>query len=226
MNILDRANVVGALSELLLHRGLRLEVLEDYSRVREAIDFAGKEYLTPFSSPDFNDFTSENCIWMCAYDGDGPVILGAARLEDLGNERLDVYWERTFGRAYRGSEIHNVSSVITNRVQGKIVYFGDLFVAKRARGNRSNLRAFTAIGHMLCSLKWDPDWIYCFLRQRDASRGAAQLYGFNWIEPSPYEWIGVPPQNRSNSEVAAFLSRVSLPGMVTQVLDDLIEEVS
>ena len=229
MDILQQADAVGRLRGVLKSRGISVEVIQDYSRVCALIEAAGKEYLTPFSSPDHNDFTERNCIWLCGFDVDGPVMLGAARLEDLGGEKLDSYWPRIFKRAYpdgSSARIGSISPAISQVVGGRMVYFGDLFVAKRLRGMRGNLQAFTAIGHLLCSLKWEPDWIYCFLRNRDAARGAGLTYGFNWIERRPYRWLDVPPEGRSNNECAAFLSRRSLPAMVDAVLDDVSGDVS
>ncbi len=229
LNILQKADAVGQLRGFLAERAISVEIIQDYSRVCALIDAAGKEYLTPFSSPDHNDFTDQNCIWLCGFDADGPVMLGAARLEDLGGEKLDSYWPRIFKRAYPDgstARIGSISPVISDVVGGRLVYFGDLFVAKRLRGARGNLQAFTAIGHLLCSLKWEPEWIYCFLRNRDAARGAGLTYGFSWIERAPYRWLGEPPAGRSNDECAAFLSRRSLPATIDAVLNDVIRDGS
>jgi hypothetical protein len=222
LDILNRAHAVGTLRTVLLSKGISVDVITDYAVVRDLIAASGKDYLTPFSSPDHNDFTDGNCIWLCGSDGEGPVMLGAARLEDLGPEPIDQYWPRVFQRAYPSSSqprIDRISPSISGEVGGRLVYFGDLFVAKRFRGARENLQMFTAIGHLLCSLKWEPDWIYCFLRNRDAARGAAYLYGFCVVERQPYRWVGCPPDGRSNQECAAFLPKRSLGVMVESVLE-------
>lgn len=225
LDILQKADAVGQLRAFLAERGISVEIILDYSRVSALIEEAGKDYLTPFSSPDHNDFTDQNCIWLCGFDEAGPVMLGAARLEDLGGEGLETYWPRIFKRAYPdggSARIGSISPAISSVVGGRLVYFGDLFVAKRMRSMRGKLQAFTAIGHLLCSLKWEPEWIYCFLRSRDAARGAGYAYGFNWIERRPYRWLAQPPMGRSNDECAAFLSRRSMPAMVEAVLADLV----
>ncbi|MEH6522591.1 hypothetical protein [Sulfitobacter sp.] len=222
MDILERSHSIGILREDLIRQGLTLELVEDYSRISEMMELSGKDHLSPFTSPEFNDFTAGNCIWLCLHDADGPVVMGAARLEDLRGETLDRYWPRIFRRGYLDGgmqRIENVSPAISSVVQGRLVYFGDLFVAKRLRPSLVILQSFTAIGHLLCSLKWEPDWIYCFLRRRDAARGAAFQYGFSVVERQPYRWVGDPPEGRSNDECAAFLPARSLEGSVRSVIE-------
>lgn len=99
-----------------------------------------------------------------------------------------------------------------------MVYFGDLYVNPRGRGDRLTLRAFVALGHLAVSLKWEPDWTYCFVRERDALRGAAMLYGFCQIVPDPFTWID-PPSPRENSEWLALLPKVDLMSVVEAVRD-------
>lgn len=225
MNILDKADAVGTLRGFLAGHGLRVEIVSDYRRISELSAIAGKDYLTPLSSPNHNDFTQENCICLCAWSGETPVIFGVARLEDIGGEPIAEYWERSLARAYPSSgnrRIRDVAPEITDRVSGRLVYFGDLYVMKGWRGGRVALRAFTAIGHLLVSLKWDPDWTYCFLRASSLGRAANFYYNFNLFVPKPFEWVGDVAHPRSNSEAAAFLGRPYLSRVLGQTLDDVL----
>jgi hypothetical protein len=195
-----------------------VEEVTELSEIEKIVSQLDKPYLTPMSSPAHNDFTQRGVIYLVARKGGEPVMMGCARLEDLGPEPVGKYWERVFSRAYGSPTarqvIQRTPAMIDQTLTGKLVYFGDLFVAKKTRGGRSALRAFVAIGHLAVSLKWDPDWTYCFIRERDILAGAGALYGFNRDLGPAFHWTGEPPHPRDRSEQLVALSRSDLP-MVT-----------
>ena len=209
MNTVELATAFGRLSGYLADQGFLVEELRDFGQVAGLVEQAGKPYLTPITSPSYNDFTEQTALWFVAKRDGEVAFLGGARLEDLGSETLDAYWPRVLARGYPrecgAAPIANVRPEVVRAVRGRLVYFGDLFAARSARGNRTALRAFVALGHLSVMLKWNPDWIYCFVREADVLRGAAALYGFNSIFPTPFEWID-PPAPRDKSEWLAALS--------------------
>lgn len=231
MGILRDAVGIGYLWNNLANQGYEVEELTDMSAVHDAVEAAGKAYLTPFNSPAHNDFTQKSALWLVARKEGVPAFLGCARLEDLGSERLDQYWPRVFSRAYgdsanKGAVIRNVGSDIATEMSGRLVYFGDLFVSPSVRGSRSALRSFVALGHLAVSLKWDPDWTYCFVRERDLMRGAAALYGFTRHFGAPFEWIEEPPTPRSRSERLVGLPRRDLGWSVSAAVSAIMSEAS
>jgi hypothetical protein len=215
MQVVQSGICLGQLCGYLSRHGLEVEEISNVAKVPELVAEAEKPYLTPLSSPEFNDFTHENSIWLVAKRAGKPVYLGCARLEDIGREPVDNYWSRTFARAYGHgfSEriIDNVRPEISRDLKGRLVYFGDLFVCEKERGSRNKLRAFVAIGQLASLLKWNPDWIYCFVRKRDIMRGAAALYGFNRNFGPPFDWIVTPPAPRDRSEWLVGVSNEDLP---------------
>lgn len=213
MRTVEAAGALAALSGSLMAEGYTVREVEDITTVPALIEQIGKPYLTPLSSPMHNDFTEGNSIWLVAERGGVPVYLGCARLEDLGRESVGLYWGRVLRRAYSGSSdgvvIDNIRPEVEKALGGRLVYFGDLYVKLQGRGSRKALRSFVAIGHLAVSLKWNPDWIYCFVREEDVLRGAAALYGFTSLYPNPFNWVA-PPHPRSNSEWLAVLPRAEL----------------
>ena len=218
MRTLETANRLGQLCQFLADKDFEIEELTDLSTIGEIANNMDKPYLTPMSSADHNDFTEMNHICLVARKNGKPIMMGCARLEDIGAEPVSSYWTRVFTRAYGAPSsppvISNINPEVERNFTRKLVYFGDLFVAKGGRGNRSALRAFVAIGHLAVSLKWDPDWIYCFIRERDLMLGASAMYGFNRDFGSPFEWVDEPPHPRNRSEQLVALSRTDIP-MVT-----------
>lgn len=197
-------------------RGLSVEIVEDANAVHDLIRALGKEYLTPIGSPEFNDLTHGNSIWLVSKRQDGPCMIGAARLDELGGEPLAAFWKRQFLRLYgEGGEVTvNFSGDVHNK--GRYAYFGDLYVAPGGRGDARNVRAFTAIGHLVVSMRWDPDLTYAFVRDKDVMRGAAARYGFVDLYPNPVLWHN-PPHPRSSAEWLATISREKVSDMIARV---------
>lgn len=223
MNEIEKATLLTRCSDYLAMQGITVLALDNFDRVAELLVDAGKPYLTPFTSPFHNDLMEGNALWLIGLRKERPVMMGCARLEDIGREPIEKYWRRAFARAYAeegAGELHSVNPEIARRVSGRLVYFGDLFIEQGARGRRSNLRCFTAVGHMAVSLKWDPDFTYAFIRERDLLRGSGHAYGFNWFVPDPFVWEN-PPHPRSPTEWAAFVSRGDLPYVARKVQDSV-----
>lgn len=214
MTTVDRAAKLGRLWDYLAGCGFAVEEVTDLAQIEGLVAQLGKPYITPMSSPAKNDFTEAGIICLVARKDGRPVMMGCARLEDIGSESIDRYWGRVFGRAYgAGPEdriIGNVRSEVVSSMSRRLVYFGDLFVADGMRGSRLALRAFVALGHLAVALKWDPEWTYCFVRERDVMRGAAALYGFNRIFGTPFDWLAEPPKPRDRSELLVAVSRADL----------------
>lgn len=216
MDFIEAATVAVECYQDLASRGVVVEQISEYDRVQEVAEMMGKPYLTPVNSPAWHDFHRSNCIWLVGWADEVPAYFGISRLEDLQGEGLRSYWPRAMRRLYgRGSDvIESVSDTVDSHMTGRLVYFGDLFVNSSCRSaSLAGLRAFTALGHLAVSQKWDPDFTYCLVRERDILRGAAANYGFNHVLPSPMRWID-PPSPRSNSEWLAYISRRDLPEMM------------
>jgi|26BtaG_2_1085354.scaffolds.fasta_scaffold00748_12 hypothetical protein len=217
------AAALGDLGAALHEQGYKVREVDDFGEVPDLIRRIGKPYLTPLSDPGHNDFTRANAIWLVAESGGEPAFLGCARLEDLGQEPVSRYWRRSLKRAYRPEEgmeiITSARPEVDRAISGRLVYFGDLFASKKHQSSKSifTLRSFISIGHLAAALKWDPDWIYCFVREQDLMRGAALRYCFSMHFPEPFSWID-PPAPRSNSEWLVALPRSELLPMVRRAV--------
>lgn len=200
--VVEKSEILTRRKDYLLSVGIRVEQLEDFSKVKSLVSITQKNYLTPLASPEKNDLTHGNCIWLIGWYESEPVILGGARLEDLQGEPVTSFWPRSLGRLYGRDPqalISAISEEVAKRLRGRLAYFGDLHVAKNNRGSLANLRAFTTIGHLAVSLQWNPDHTYAFVREDDVMRGAAARYGFCDMYVRPITWVDPPPP-RSDSE--------------------------
>ena len=217
METLKIATKLGKLLTYMGANGFEIEEVTEPDKISQLVAQLDKPYLTPMSSPDHNDFTENNVICLVAKKNGKPAMMGCARLEDIGEETVGRYWSRVFARAYatKANEqiIGETHPKIEISLQRKLVYFGDLFVAQKTRGNRLPLRAFVAIGHLAAALKWDPDWIYCFIRERDILLGASAMYGFNRDFGPAFKWLGDPPHPRDHSEQLVAVDRLDIQMM-------------
>lgn len=196
--------------------GLTVRECDDFDQIPAILEKMEKPYFTPYLSPQFNDFSRSSGFWLIVEKDGIPVAVGGARFDDLKDEKIDSYWARTFKRHYGDSErpqIHSIAQPLVNELGGKLAYFGDLFVAKGARGSRSILSYAMTLCHILVSMKWSPDWTYAFLHEKDVRRGAAYLYGFT--RTITYSKMFFDPQKpRNNSECCVLLSKDDLDHFV------------
>lgn len=224
MNELKMALVLSACHEHLAEQGIVVREFTDYGKLMSVIDKSSKDYLVPFLSDHHNDFHSSNALWIVGEADGAPVMLGGARLEELGEERLASYWPRLFRRHYgesRKDVITDVNDLLNEQMTGRLVYFGDLRNEPAYAGpKRTNIRAFTMIGHLLTQLRWKQDHTYAFIRRRDVGLGAAMYYGFNFSVPRPFRWIE-EPFPRSKTEQCAFTSKAFLENNALDLIEDL-----
>lgn len=214
IGFLEAARMASALDGRLASAGVEVRQIVDFAEVRAIVEGLGKDYLTPVNSPLLSDMLESNCLGLVGVRGGAPVFFGIARLEDLTVEPVNSWWVRMLGRAYGRDVVAGVNAGAADLMRGRLVYFGDLFVAPGARGVLQNVRDFVALGHLMVAARWSPDVTYCFVRERDVMRGAAARYGFSRLMPSPLVWRDPPPVPRSNSEWLAYLPRADLLPMV------------
>lgn len=169
----------------------------------------GKTLISPTLRSDMNDFTEAQTFWLSMKMDDAPVAVMGMRLDVLGRDSVDAFWERAFARQYlsaAGTQVTLQLPQVVRMVQGKIVYMGDLFFAQKIRGSRPNLMCFVHLAHALCFLKWKHDWTYAFHRREDVLSGYSDRYGFNNRWPGAQMWIN-PPDYRSEEEYLSVMSR-------------------
>ncbi|MDJ0826809.1 MAG: hypothetical protein QNJ16_15025 [Rhodobacter sp.] len=209
MSTLNSLRTARVCINALESHGLELGELSDFDVVEQLIEDISKPYLTPILAPNRNDFTQENAFWLVAWDDCEPAMIIGAKLEDLKDEPIDKFWIRTARRHYptpAGETIKSVAPHIPNELGGRLVYIGDLFVRPKNRGTLGVLEKFMLLAHLTVAIRWNPDFTYAFMRDRDVRLGFANRYGFTKHVPFARVWSD-PPHGRSNSEWLVSLSR-------------------
>lgn len=217
MNTLNRLKFAALCIDQLAANGVSVDEVTDRREMSRVIEAVGKPYVTPMLSLFRNAFTDDG-FWLVGYKDGSPVFAGGARSERLSGRPAADYLEHLISAAYGEAWTGSASLIpeVSARLTGSLAYFGDLFVSPKFRGNRSNLRYFTGLGHALVQEKWHPDHTYCFVRERDAMRGAHLMYGFTDVIQRPVTWID-PPAPRSDTECIAYLSRTNFAGLIRSI---------
>ncbi|MEP4195918.1 MAG: hypothetical protein ABJL99_09815 [Aliishimia sp.] len=203
--------------ERLKQKGVQISVVTDFSSINGILEILGKPYLTPSLSPFANDFSQGNCFWLIAMRRGEVIAAGGTHFDDLGDEPVSEFWRRSAARQYgrNHKEVVSVSRTVDQFIGGKLVYFGDLFVAQK--GDRRRLSDFVLAGHMLAGIKWSPDFTYVWLREEDLRRGAGYIYGFMNTLPIGQVWHD-PPSPRSNTEMCVYTERAKLVALAQRII--------
>ena len=216
----------GRLIEYFERDGYEVREVTSLDEVQGLIESAEKPYLSSFGDPSFNDFTNANCLWLVVLKAGRPAYMGCARLEELWGEPIEAYWSRQFRRHHgEAAKFTGVAEEVSRELNGRLAYFGDLFVSKDHRGSRERLRVFLALAHMSVSFKWNPDWSYCFIREQHMLRGTAAIYGFTRQHPQPVNWVGSPPFPRTEKDWLVALPRRDLMSSVSATLASISRSI-
>jgi len=206
---LDICKLSAACLSYLEDREFTVEETADYVQLERQLPRIGKKLVSPTMKASKNDFTEAQAYWLTMHDQSGLVAVMGMRLDALGRESVDAFWQRAFSRHYRSKEGTKAELNLPQAVRmisGRIVYMGDLYFAPEIRGDRATLMSYLHLAHALCFLKWQHDWTYAFHRREDVLSGYADRYGFNNRWPGAQLWTN-PPDYRSDEEYLSVLSR-------------------
>ncbi|MDQ7071871.1 MAG: hypothetical protein Q9M48_14265 [Rhodobacterales bacterium] len=199
-------------SAALLERlnGLGFDILaeDDFEVIQAKVTHTGKEWQSPMFSLMRNDFTRGSAFWAFLMKDDVEVGGVAARYYDLRSESLESYLHRTSSAQYGGGDpaIESIAKPVSENIGGRLVYFGELYFTKAARGNIKVLSTFARLSVILAAMSWpDFDWLYAFIPKEQIR--FADAYGFTYRLPKAITWKDPEPLGRRNSHVLIALSK-------------------
>ena len=134
---------------------------------------------------------------------------------------VSEFWRQNARRHYATADNPRplrVNPLVDLKIGGKVAYFGDL-LCKSGSGSLKALEYFVCAGQMLASLKWNPDFTYAWLRERDVKRGAHTRYGFATRVPNAQIWED-PKWPRSNPEELCYSDRLDLRMLSAELSSD------
>ncbi|SLN62156.1 hypothetical protein PEL8287_03382 [Roseovarius litorisediminis] len=177
----------------------------------------GKGGLTAKLSGHFNDFTEESGFWLFMKEDGNYVAAVATRFDTIGRDSMPDYMIRTMRRHYphgSGETLLEFTRALPPGFHGRMAYIGELFVHPGRRGSLQKLRYFMMLLHSCIASKWQVDWVYAMMRDRDVKRGFATNYGFSMQLPGVAKWAKPMPAGRGDSEWLVALSSQHLEHMM------------
>lgn len=204
-----------ALLRILNEAGYDCEADDDFESILAKVQMTGKEDQGPKFSVLRNDFTKGTAFWAFLMSGDRRIGGVAARMFDLNGESLADYIRRTSNAQFGGGQsvVQSVAPPLEN-MTGRMVFFGELHIAKDVRGSRKVLTAFNRMSMILAAMSWpDFDWMYAFLAKNHAR--AADMYGFTYRLPRVVTWRKPMPEGRDDTHMVAAINSLDLQHMLT-----------
>lgn len=193
--ILNLMKLSATCVQSLEDKGITVEESSDFEACEARMQAIGKKTVTPMISSQHNDLSKDHAGWLILQK-DGVDIAGvAARHDTLTSETLSSFWARSYGRLYRNDgQLCNATPIARphDEISGQVVYMGEFFIAKQMRGSRHLLSLYTHLLFTYCQLRWQPDWLYAFIRADDARLGYATEYGFTRQYPGAHVWARIP----------------------------------
>lgn len=193
-NPLAVARAAATLEDLLKTHDLTVEVSSDMAAFNEAKKKSRGFEVAPMHHHEVGVFTHERAHWLCLKDKDGRIVgLQAFRCDEIDTNLSDWCVTYMIGAYMRRQELMVPSHAkpakgsISEKLSGKLVYHGELWVEKHHR-NRDVIEHFVRLALVLTYIKWQPDAIWCLAGARIVERGHLSRAGYNMLELGFMRW--------------------------------------
>lgn len=207
--------------------GVRLTALTDPADVLEVANIMRDPQMTPEMSPLTNSSAQGHCFWLVAEKGNEIVNLGGARFDDIGESSVSQHWlwnaQRNHASPWNTEPLW-VNKRVDGRLGGRLVYFGHLR-SSSGKGSLARTAYFIRAGQMLAATKWDPDFIYAFVKRKECDNGAQSRYGFATRLPAVQRWQN-EPKGRSNTESCLLNSKSDILFLAEEIIADGDEAIA
>lgn len=151
--------------------------------------------VTPYFDNQICDLSTDRFFWAQLVDSSkGCVSLQAFRCDTISESLAEWAPIFTIGLYMRSGEVlvpagnFPASGSIAERISGKVVYHGELWVSGQWR-SRNIFNNFTRIGVLLATLKWNPDAIWALASKQMATHGHPTRMGYSHVESGFLRWM-------------------------------------
>lgn len=185
-----------SLLETLRGLGYQVRLNTDFAAfARDRFQLRGSA-TSPMFDPQAARSLGERGFWMALTGPDGATVgLQAFRLDDADPSLAEWALGWMMGHYAKRREMIVPRSIappehsLTHLIRGQIVYHGELWIDKAAKGC---FPAFPRIGMLLAMMKWQPEALWALTGQSMATRGHMVRMGYGHLEPSFLTWEWEP----------------------------------
>jgi hypothetical protein len=181
------------------------------------------ERAHPYHDPEICGLAPDREFWMKLIDpGGSPVAIQAFRLDTVDTSLADWAPAYTIGLYMRRQELlipmhaSPPRSSIAERLKGRLVYHGELWIDKSVR-NRRISDAFGRLGMLIGFIKWQPEAIWALASQQMATHGHLTRMGYSHLERGFFRWKWAS-DGLDQVEWLAVAERAAIEQMVSEML--------
>lgn len=183
--------------------GLTVDQLHDFEFLAEICAERDKQdeqtfsLTEPFSTRHF-DLAPNTAFWLAVRDAEGRIIsVQAARFDPIGRRTLAEHWQLQHRRIHvepypdQSPALGEDHCPAAREITGNVVYHGNMWLAPEWLGKKLGT-PLCRMGQLIAHLKWDLDFIYCFIETRLVQKGFAAHQGYSHIQPMGTDWTRPP----------------------------------
>jgi hypothetical protein len=215
------AIVTVALRRAVEDMGYCITISEDFHAFAEMRARCRGGKVAPFFDPAVNAGLDKRAFWVGAENSTGvPICLQAFRIDTAEPNLADWAPGWIMGLYLRRGELlvpraaAPPASSVTERVVGRMVYHGELWIDPKLRGN-GLLDILPRMGMLLAMIKWQPDAMWAIIGQTMATRGQITRLGYNHLERGFLQWEFLP-EGGEDIEWLAIAEREELEYLVQE----------
>ncbi len=189
-------NVSGVLGDLE-QTGIRVEIGDDFAKyrtLRSKLPSRGPIY--PMFDVASSYIDQDNGFWVCGFNPVGELIhTQAVRLLDLDGvslgEHLDMHRHKYITPDTTPDPDHTFYSgpEALQTITGKVCYQGEFWLHAKGLGGPRSQGATLMLSRVLLKIMvcaWNPSFVFAFVPQKLAAKGAHLRYGYNHCEPGSW----------------------------------------
>lgn len=197
------ANALTAVTSRIEATGRSVGQTSEFEKITAELLESSKARINKESSPAHSDLTEETATYIVVRSNEGRLEgFVSARLLMLGKEGLAGHLERQYRRIYgEGQTAFDASRLpnVTKDICGRVGFISDVFIERSARGaGRLDPTLLIILAYAVARLRWRPNWIYGFTKNRDVRRGLAGRYLASRLYPSAVKWCVETPNRRDD----------------------------
>jgi hypothetical protein len=222
-NPLGIARLCAQLEEELLKAGFRVQLSSDFKLFDQTKLALRGVRVGPMHDPDVCDFSNERAFWMRLVDvADQTVGLQAYRCDEIDTSLADWLPNYMIGVYMRRQEMMVPSHAkppqgsVAERLRGRLVYEGELWLARDVKGKRI-FDCFTRLGLLLCCVKWNPEAIWGLAGEQMAKHGHVGRIGYNILERGFLRWLWAS-KDVDRVEYLAVIERTGIEQLIEEML--------
>jgi hypothetical protein len=226
-------NVSNSLNELA-DSGIHVEIGDDFAKYRSYRNQQpDRGQIYPMFDVASSYIDRTNGFWVCGFNAHGELVhTQAVRLLDLADKSLATHL-RTHRHKYITPDTtpdpdltYYSGPKALNSITGKVCYQGDFWLRASGLGGPRSQGATSLLSGILLEIMistWNPSYVFAFVPQRLAAKGAHLRYGYCHCEPG--RWVG-PDEQVTEEDYFIWMDAHDMASLTSRTTQNVKRSVS